>query len=78
MILIYCLGLFSVAYMFSWQCLCFVIGMAKVLPIVDISGYDGMYGADVLSYDGHSHNYISMNGYIGFHNMKRLLTLTCS
>ena len=67
--------------------LCFVIGMAKVLPIIDILGYDGQNSSfsssssppsdsTPITQKG-SHINMKLCGYVGFCNAKRLVILTC-
>ena len=67
------------------------IGMAKVLPIIDVLGYDGQnssffffssFSSSSFRFDTHNSktkSYINMKlcGYVGFHNAKRLVILTC-
>ena len=65
------------------------IGMAKVLPIIDVLGYDGQNSSFSSSppLSSHSdstpitqkrsHNNMKLCGYIGFRNRKRLVILTC-
>ena len=63
------------------------IGMAKVLPIIDVLGYDGQnssFSSSPSHSDSTPHNskrksYINMKlcGYVGFCNAKRLVILTC-
>ena len=68
----------------------FVQGMAKVLPIIDVLGYDGQksslffFFSSSSSFRFNTHNskrqpYIDMKlcGYVGFRNVKRLVILTC-
>ena len=63
------------------------IGMVKVLPIIDVLGYDGQNSSFFFfffSFRFDTHNsknkpYVNMKlcGYVGFHNAKRLVILTC-
>ena len=60
------------------------IGMAKVLPIIDVLGYDGQNSSFSSSFRFNTHNskkkpYINMKlcDYVGFRNGKRLVVLTC-
>ena len=65
------------------------IGMAKVLPIIDVLGYDGQNSSFSSSspppysnFDTHNSKrkpYINMKlcGYVGFRCAKRLVILTC-
>ena len=46
--------------------------MAKVLPIVDVLGYDGHLLLVQIKHSNMKHY-----GYVGFHNGKRLVILTC-
>ena len=61
------------------------IGMAKVLPIIGVLGYDGQNSLFSSSPPSHSdltpitqkRSHISTCGYVGFRNGKRLVILTC-
>ena len=59
------------------------IGMAKVLPIINVWGYDFIcFSSSLFRFDTHNSKrkpYIIMKvcEYVGFHNTKRLVILIC-
>ena len=57
------------------------IGMAKVLPIIDVLGYDGQNSSFSSSHSDSipitQEGSLKLCGYVGFRNWMRLVILTC-